>query len=156
VKSKQHYSGLSILTLQYKGYEKGKIPTVLLIILTLKDIRYDPNSNILASQIYNFSLVTMIISTVVAIIKIYLIYILCNGISEICKERGLEELMDRANNMWKQYFVIALAYLIYVPFSINLYPEPRTIIIIIIGIIQVVISIYLVLMFRKCRTELEN
>lgn len=150
------YSGLNILATQHKVYAKGKIPAALLVILTLKDIWYDPNNNILNGQIYKFSLITMVFTTVVAVIRLYLIYILCNGIYELCKERGLEELMMRAKHVWKQYFFIVLAYLIYAPFSMNLLELPRIVILIILGIIQMVISIFLVLMFRKCRGQLET
>lgn len=150
------YSGLNILALQHKVYEKAKMPAALLVLLTLKDIWNDPNNNILTGQIYKLSLATLIISTLVAIIKLYLIYLLCNGIYEICKERGLEEIMSSAKNIWKNYFFVALAYLIYAPFSINLEQVPRIIIIIIIGVIQIVISISLALMLKKCRVELET
>ena len=148
------YSGLCILSSQYKLYEKGKIPAVILTLLTLKGIWHDPNSNILTGEIYNVGLLTLIIACVVIIIKIYLIYIICMGIYELCRERGLNNLMGSTISSMKFYLIISLIYLAYVPFSINLYSEFRVIFIIIVGIIQIIASISVALVFKKCKVLL--
>ena len=145
------YSSLCILSSQHKLYEKGKIPTVILILLTLKDIWNDPSSNILAGEIYNVGILTLIIGSIVIIIKIYLIWILCTGVYELCKERGLNELLESSRSSMKFYLVISLIYLFYASFSINIYSDVRTIILIIVGSIQMFAGISVALVFKKCK-----
>ncbi len=148
------YSGLGILSSQYKLYEKGKIPAMLLILLTLKDIWNDPRSNILTGGIYNVGLITLIIGSIIIIIKIYLIYILCTGVYVLCIERGLNELVESVMFSMKFYLIISLIYLAFEPFSINLYSEARIIFIIIVGILQMFAGISVALVFKKCKGEL--
>lgn len=148
------YSSLCILSSQHKLYEKGKIPAVILILLTLKDIWNDPNSNILTGEVYNVGLFTLIIGSVVLIIKIYLIYILCMGIYRLCKDRGLNELMENVMFSMKFYLIISLIYLAFLPFSINLYSEVRIAFIVIVGIIQIFAGISVALVFKKCKGAL--
>lgn len=148
------YSGLCTLSSQHKLYEKGKIPAIILIFLTLKDIWHDPSSNILTSQIYNLGLITLLIGTVVIIIRIYLIYILCKSIYELCIERELIKLIDNIISSWRFYFVVSLLYLFYIPFSINLYSQVRIIFVIIVGIIQTIAAICVELVFKDCKQSL--
>ena len=150
------YSGLNILSSQHKLFIKGKIYALILILLTIKDVLYDPSSNILAGNNYNTEFIIIIIPTIVTIIKLYLIYILCKGIYDLCKEYGLDELMDRTALSWKIYLIVALIYLAYAPFSINLNYKIRTIILIIIGIIQIITCINVASLFSRCKVELES
>ncbi|MCB2320049.1 hypothetical protein LGK98_04340 [Clostridium tagluense] len=124
------------------------------LLLTLKEIWQDSNNNILTGQIYNPGLFTLIIGSVVIIIRIYLIYILCKGVYELCKERELNKLKDSIISSWKFYFVISLLYLAYVPFSINIYSEFRIVFVIIVGIIQTIASISVLLVLKKCKEVL--
>jgi len=148
------YSGLNILSSQHKEFIKGKIPALILILLTIKDVLYDPSSNILAGNNYNTEFIVIIIPTIITIIKLYLIYILCKGIYELCMEYGLDELMDRTALSWKIYLIVALIYLAYAPFSINLNYKIRTIILVIIAIIQIITYINVARVFSKCKVEL--
>lgn len=148
------YSSLCTLSSQHKLFDKGKIPAAILILLTLKDIWNDPSSNILTGEIYSVGLFTLIISSIVLIIKVYLIYTLCNGIYEICKERDINELMERTMFSMKFYLIISLIYLAFSSFSINLFSDVRIIFIIIVGIIQMVAGISVALVFKKCKEAL--
>jgi len=147
------YSGLNTLAFQQREYEKGKIPAIILILLTLKDLWHNESNNILTGPIQNSGLITMIISGIVAVINLYLIYIICEGIYELCKELELKTLMDSTLATWKFYFGIGLIGLIYIPFSINL-PLDYNMFMIIVGLFQVVASISIMMLFRKCKVEL--
>lgn len=149
------YSGLNVLSSQHKGYEKGKVPAVILILLTVKDVVYNTDNNILVSQGYNLGLITIVIATVVTIVKLYLIYILCQSIYELCKERELNELMEKARTSWKFYFVISLLYLVYYPLSINLYLDLKIVVIFILVIFQIIASISVASLLSKCKVKLE-
>ncbi|MBU3188963.1 hypothetical protein K9O30_07770 [Clostridium bowmanii] len=145
------YSSLCILSSQHKLYEKGKIPVVILILLTLNDIWNDPSSNVITGEVYNVGLLTLIIASIAIIIKIYLICILCMGVYELCKERGLNELMESSRVSMKFYLIISLIYLACAPFSINLYSNVRIVFLIIVGIIQMCAGISVALVFKKCK-----
>jgi hypothetical protein len=148
------YSGLNILSSQNQTYQKAKIPAVILMILTLKNLIYDPNSNILSGQIYDLGLIAMIIGTIVDVIKIYLIYILCNGICELCNERELKELMNFTNGSWKFYLITSVLCLLFVPFSINLYMQPRIAVSAILGIVYIIAALLVAGVFRSCNKVL--
>lgn len=149
------YSGLNILSSQHKIYEKGKLPAIILIVLTLKDVWHNQDNSIFIGNSYNLGLAIMVIGAVVTVIDLYLIYIICRGIYELCKERELHSLMTNAADSWKFYFVISLIFLFCAPFSINL-PVSYNIFMVIVGIIKGIAIICIMIMFRKCRTELET
>ena len=148
------YSGLCALSSQHKLYQKGKIPAMLLIALTLEDIWHDPSNTILTGEIYNVGILPLIISCAVLIINIYLMYIICMGICELCKERGLNELMDSTIFSIKFYLIISLLYLAYLPFSINLYSEFKIIFVIIVGVVRIIAAISVAIVFKKCKDVL--
>ena len=150
------YSGLNVLSTQHEIYKNGKIPSILLVLLTLKDIIYDLNSNILVNKNYTFSLIAIIISSIVIIIKLYVMYVICSGIYELSKARELDELIRRTSSGWKEYLFISAVYLVYAAFSINLPATPRTILLVTIVILQAFITISMTLVFRKCKNTLKE
>jgi hypothetical protein len=149
------YSGLNILSSQHKVYEKGKIPSIVLIVLTFKDVWHNENNNIITGQFTNLGLTTLIITTMGTLINLYLIYIICKGIYELCKQRGLNEFMDSTIATWKFYLVVVLIALFYIPFSINL-PLDYNIFMIIVAVVQMIASISIAVLFRKCKLVLET
>lgn len=150
------YSGLDILTSQQKLFERGKIPAAILIILTLKDIWHDPNNNILTGQLANFGLLSMLLSTAVIIIRIYLFYVICDAIYKLCEERGLDDLMNKTITPWKFYFGISVIYLFFLPCSLNLNIEIKIAAFLFIGFVQICISISIAQLFAKCKAELQK
>lgn len=150
------YSGLNILSSQQKLFKRGKIPAAILTILTLKDIWHDPNNNILNGQLYSGGVFSMLLSTAIIIIRLYLIYIICDGIYKLCEERGLDKLKNMTIDPWKFYFGITAIYLFFVPFSLNLNMSIKIIAFIFIAILQVFISIFLAQLFTKCKLELQK
>ncbi|AGK95546.1 hypothetical protein [Clostridium pasteurianum] len=147
------YSGLNILSSQHKIYEKGKLPAIILVILTLKDVWHNKDNSIMIGSSYNLGLVTMLIGAVTAVVDLYLIYIICKGICELCRERELDSLMTNTADAWKFYFVISLIFLFSIPFSINL-PVGYNIFLFIVGMIKGIAIICIMVMFRKCRVQL--
>lgn len=94
--------------------------------------------------------------TMAAIVDLYLIYIICKGICELCKERELDSLMTNTTDAWKLYFVISLIFLFSAPFSMNLLPTGYNIFLFIVGIIKGIASICIIVIVRKCRAQLET
>lgn len=148
-------SGLSILISQHKNFEKGKVPGILLTLLTLKDIYHNPQNNILAGEFHNLSLYTLIIGSVVTVLNLYLIYIICKTIYELCEERGLSCLKNNTKHYWMLYFVVTVLFLLYTPLSINL-PSGYNVIMIIVSILQLVSAFWIAWMFRRCKVELRE
>jgi uncharacterized membrane protein len=149
------YSGLNILSSQHKIYEKGKLPAIILVVLTLKDVWHNQDNSIVIGNSQSLGLVTMLIGAVVAVVDLYLIYIICKGIWELCKERELDSLMTNTTDAWKFYFVISLIFLFSVPFSMNL-PTEYNIFMFIVGIIKGITSICIMVIVRKCKVQLET
>lgn len=150
------YSGLDILTPQQKLFERGKIPAIILTILTLKDIWHDPNNNILTGQLVSLGLPSMLLSSAVIIIRIYLIYVICDAIYKLCEERGLDDLMNMTIAPWKFYFGISVIYLFFLPCSLNLTIEVKIAAFLFIGFVQICISIFMAQLFAKCKSELQK
>lgn len=149
------YSGLSILTPQNRFFEKGQKPALLLVLLTIKNIIHYPNNNILSAEIHDVRLIPMIIEAAVAVINLYLIYIISKGIYELCKERGLEEYGNSIEYRWKFYFIVSLITMFYVPFSIN-FPTNFTMYMIILWIIRFLAILFIAASFRKGKIYLYN
>ena len=149
------YSALNQLQLQHKIYEKGKTCSIILTILTMKDVIHINNDNLLAGKFIpvNFSL--MALTSVVAIINAYLIYIICKGIYLLCLERGLEELQDSTKNRWKLFLVISIVFIFYIPFSLNMNMQFKSIAIFIV-IINAIAELSIALLFRRAKVQLES
>lgn len=150
------YSGLNILTPQQRIFERGKIPAVILTILTLKDVWHDPNDNILTGQIPSYAVLSLLLSSVVIIIKIYLFYVICYAIYKLCEERGLDELMNKTIDPWKFYSGISIIYLFFLPCSLNLSTGIKIGAFLFIGFVQLCIAIFLAQLFTKCKSELQD
>lgn len=149
------YSGLRILSSQNKTYKKGKLPAIILTILTLSDIWHDPNINILNLEPYNLQLATYLIGTLVIIINLYLIYIICKGVHDACTVRGLNQIMADIKITWKFYLGASLIVLFYFPFMINI-PSDYNFYIIIPILLQMIMYLALAFIFKKCKTELSK
>lgn len=149
------YSGLSILIPQNKFFEKGKMPALILVLLTIKSIIHYPNNNILSGEIHDVRLIPMIIEAAVAVINLYLIYIISKGIYELCKERGFGEYEKSIEFRFKFYFIVSLITLFYVPFSINL-PSDFSMFMIIILITRFFAVLFIAGAFRKGKMYLNT
>lgn len=149
------YSALNQLQLQNKIYEKGKTFSIILTILTIKDVIYVNNDNLLSGQFIpvNFSL--MALTSAVFIMNTYLIYIICKGIYLLCLERGLQELQDSAKNRWKLFLAISIVFIFYIPFSLNMNMQFKSISIFIV-IINVIAELSIALLFRRTKVQLES
>lgn len=146
------YSGLSSLASQHPIYEKGKVPAIILTVLTLKDIVNFQTVNLLNnySQVNFFS---MALGLVTAIINLYLIYIICIGIYLLADERGFEELKESARLRFKVYLVITIIMQFYMSFLVNLSNSMKAFIFIFI-IINIITVLIVAALFRKAGTRL--
>lgn len=66
------------------------------MLLSIKDVWRNQDNNIMIGSSNNLELVTMLIGAVTAVVDLYLIYIICRGIYELCRERGLDSLITNA------------------------------------------------------------
>ncbi|WML32862.1 hypothetical protein [Clostridium sp. OS1-26] len=149
------YSALNELQLQHKIYEKGKIPSIILTILTVKDIIHVSNDNLLSGQFAPPNFWLMALSSVILIINIYLIYIICKGIYLLCLERGLQELKDSAKNRWIAFLSVSIISIFYIPFSLNLSLQFKSAMII-FAFINIIAELSIAFLFRKSTILLES
>ncbi|KAJ51515.1 hypothetical protein BD780_001923 [Clostridium tetanomorphum] len=149
------YSALNILISQHEIYEKGKIPSMILIILTLKDIVYTGKDSLLSEQFQSINIFGMITGSIISIINIYLIYIICKGIYYLAIDRGMEKLKNSIEIGWKSYFIIATCMMYSIPFFLN-FSRKFNIFVTILAMINLGIMIYLAVLFRRCRLSLKE
>ena len=149
------YSALNKLQLQHKIYEKGKVPSIILTILTIKDIIHVNNNNLLSGQFMPPNFWLMALDSVVCIINVYLIYVLCKGVYLLCLERGLQELEDSTITGWKAFLFVSIVYIFYIPFSLNLGLEYKIVIIVFV-FINVIAELSIAFLFKKSRVQLES
>lgn len=145
------YFGLKNLSEQNENYEKGKIPAIILTILTLKDAWNNPNDNILTGGVYNIGLTNTVISSVVMIIKIYLIYIIISSMVEVYDKQGEDTFVDNIKAAWRFFLGVYLVYLFCMPFLMNLNEGFKIAIIFIMGIMQIVANLIIAFIFRKVK-----
>lgn len=149
------YSALNELQLQHKIYEKGKIPSAILTILTLKDVIHASNDNLLSGQFVPPNFWLMALSSVISIINIYLIYIICKGIYLLCLERGLQGLKDSVINRLIAFLVVSIILIFYIPFSINLSLQFKSAMIT-FAFINIIVELSIAFLFRKSTILLKS
>ncbi|WP_027623419.1 hypothetical protein [Clostridium lundense] len=147
------YSALNILEKQHEIYKKGKIPAMILTILTLNDIIHTDKNNLLSGEYQSPNFLGMLIGTIVMIISIYLIYIICKGIYYISIERGFDELKESTETRWRFYLGIEILMLFYMPFSLNI-SQDFNFVIVVFCIIKLIIMISIAMLFRRSKSEL--
>jgi uncharacterized protein YhhL (DUF1145 family) len=147
------FSGLGILAVQNKFYEKGRIPAVILIIMTLKDIINYGNVNLLDKAFEMKNLLLSALGVVELLITIYLIYIICKGINLLSDERGLIELRDSARVRFNFYFVISVVLLFFTPFSINL-SKSVNLFMALVAIINLIALLFIAGLIKKSKIQL--
>lgn len=147
------YSALNELQHQHKIYEKGKIPSIILTILTIKNVIHDDSNNLLSGQFTPVNYSLMALDSVVSIINIYLIYIICKGIYLLCLERELRELENSAISRWIVFLTISIAIIFYMPFSLNMTIQFKSILILIV-FIYIIVELSIAFLFRKAAVQL--
>lgn len=149
-------SGLSIVEGQHVIYKKGRLPAIILSILSLKDFFTANQGNILTGQAAPLNLGLMLLGALVNLIGIYLIYVVCKGIYLVSSERGIQDLSDNAKGSFKFYFILNLIILFYMPFSLNLGQDAGALtgIFFILVILNLFAVIGIALVFRRGRDTL--
>lgn len=143
------YFALKELIPQYELYEKGRVPAIVLTLLTITDIvnfNYNNNSIFLSMR-----------SSIIIALNLYLIYIICKSIESLAEERRLEELKAKVEKRWKVYLITSIILIFYNPFIITmsgiyLFAAAGFIVI----LITIVISISIALLFKQCATVLKD
>ncbi|WP_432664053.1 hypothetical protein R9X47_26425 [Wukongibacter baidiensis] len=112
-------SALGILENQHRSYGKAKSFAVASILFSIPDI-YQANNILDGLGVFDYSIRFMILSTVSVIIRLVLIYYIAEGIVDIAKNRGLNELVEKATFRWKGILIIEAIMLISTPFYLNI------------------------------------
>jgi hypothetical protein len=149
------FSGLNILSSQHELFKKGKTVAILLALLSLKDVFYNADNNLLSGQFFSLSLLSLLLDTVINIFNIYVIYVILTGIYELCSERDLTGLTDNVINSFRFYFIASTIILFFIPLSINLSTDLKFLIII-PGFFKFVASLCIIGIFRRCRFALKE
>lgn len=133
-------SALGILENQHSAYGKAKSFAIALIFFSIPDI-YQANNILDGIGVSNYNILFMIISTIAGIMELVLIYYISEGIINIAKDRGLNELAEKADERWKGILVIEAIILISTPFYLNINIDIFAIYLLGIGIIAFIMHI---------------
>lgn len=142
------YSALNILESQHEIYRKGKIPAVVLSALTLRDIFGSSSINILSGQNHTVDIWLMLLGAVIAVLDIYLIYIICRGIYLVADCRELLALKQSAETRLNYYILISGVMTFYTPFSMNI-PRHYNTLMIIGAVLYIMAALFITGLFRK-------
>lgn len=143
------YQGLCNLELQNQIFEKGKIWAAVLAVLNIGSIVKMDFNSVSIPLIGSIEIPLMIFGTIKSIMRIYLIFIICNGIYRVADENGHYKLKKDVKSRWKFYLIMALLSLFSTPFYLNLSQEHMM-----IPLILSFISILLVLGLTKDARDL--
>lgn len=149
-------SALSILKTQYKSFEKGKAPCILLTLLTIRDVYHNPQNDLFSGEFNSSGIPTLLIGSVITLLNLYLIFIICKSIYELCEERFLYDLKDYTKHYFILYLIGTGAFLLYYPFSINFSISQNNCFLIVLSIIQIIFSLCIAFLFRKCKSILNS
>lgn len=145
------YIGLSSLSSQHPIYNKGKLPSIILAVLTIKTIVNQQNTNFLGLP--QGDILSTAIGLISTMINLYLIYIICSGIYLLADNRGLEGFKDSASGRYKAYLVNTIIFQFLLSFSMNMSSDFGVVVIIFV-LINIIALISIAALFRRARVEL--
>jgi hypothetical protein len=147
-------SGLNLLEEQNYLFAKGKVPTSILILLSVKDL-VNLGNEVMRSSLSVWRIGYMLIDSVESILSMFLIYFICKGIYEVALSRGVEELSEKAVLTFRWYIAFAVVFLFYQPFSLNLSENIKKFMIF-PTFINVIVLIGVAALFRNARNVLSD
>jgi hypothetical protein len=149
------FFGICELSSQKIYYAKGKLPSLILAIISLKDVISLTNNNLLTGNVQIGNPWMGILGSVSMVINIYLMYIICNGICLVSEEKDMIALKKDAAGSLKFYFVISIADTFFIPFTMN-FSRDLWGILILFAIINLIAMIVIASLFRRARTQLSE
>lgn len=147
------YAGICELTVQNGYFAKGKRPALVLAVVSLKDAVNLTNTNLLAGAFPITNSWLSLLELASMVINIYMIYILCNGIGLVAREREVVPLQYAAEDRLKIFFVVSVANAACFPFAINL-SRDWLILYLLLSVVNFIALVLVAALFRKARAQL--
>ncbi|WDC84127.1 hypothetical protein PL321_17965 [Caloramator sp. mosi_1] len=88
------------LSQQKEFFNKAKIPTVILIVLGITDI-LEKNYLYRLVELQDLRLLLEFLTSLESVLFLYVLYVLCEGISTIAKDQGFSDIANSIKRMFK-------------------------------------------------------
>ncbi|MCX7695743.1 MAG: hypothetical protein N2Z71_08560 [Caloramator sp.] len=141
------FYALTKLSAENEIFNKAKIPTLILIPIGIKDI-LEQNSLYRLFETQNSRILLNFLGSLEAVLFLYVLYILCEGISSILKDRGILNIEKSIKNAFKVFSIFSVFVILYNPFLLNL-PSEFGLIAIISAIVCSGTGLYIGFLFKK-------
>ncbi|SHE80325.1 MULTISPECIES: hypothetical protein [Caloramator] len=138
---------LNLLSGEIEILNKAKLPTIVLIPIGIKDILEQNYLYKLLETQYSI-IILKFLNSLEVVLFLYVLYILCQGISSVLRDRGLLKIEKSINNAFRTFFIFSVLVIFFDPFSLNL-PLEFGYIAIISAIVCCIIGLYLGYLFKK-------
>lgn len=144
--------GLRQLAEHNDFFDKAKIPTALLIIVSFPDFFY-VDKNLLDVDLSTLSWLDIAL-VMQSLLSLALVYYLAHGILNLAKRRGLEGLIQSTRFRWNWYLGINLLLIGFSPFMINISPKRLTALAIPLLMLYLISYVLLLGLLSKAHKEL--
>ncbi|RXT01914.1 hypothetical protein [Ammoniphilus sp. CFH 90114] len=149
------FRALGILASQHLNFSKAKPFALALIFLSLTNLLPFTQANLLEYSFSTQELGWLVIGQAIILTELFLLYWIIQGIYEVAKDRGNEELQEKAQFRWKFYFIATSVLLVYTPFALNL--DPAWVQLMILFVVALFLAMLLILgLIRSAGRELKD
>ena len=148
-------AGVTTLVSQHQAFEKAKVPALLLGILSFKDVFKGQPQSFVDTSMLSQNMLWIIYDEIAFITLIYLVFSVSRAIHLLAKERGLEELSERAENRFRAYLITSLVLGFTTPFLLNVSKDWQAGYFI-LAIIALIVAFFIMGLMRRARNELGN
>lgn len=104
-------------------FGKAKPYAYFLIVFSLTDFAMMDRQGATAFILSRENIAFMLVAFTTTILTLFMVYYICQGISERALKLGAEELRHKANRRWRLFFAANLIILAVTPFGLNLPPS---------------------------------
>jgi hypothetical protein len=149
------YIGLGELSSQHQIFAKGKLPTLILGLDSIRHIIKIDSNNQFHPGAFSLDLLLSALNGMLMLVTLYMMFCIFRGIYTVAQNKELEELKNETRSRFNAYFCVNAALAVYLPFSINL-PGDFAILGAIIVIIKLITVFLLLGIVNRARKQLSE
>jgi len=114
------YSALRKLAKQEELYNKGRIPALIMSLVSLLDLVSLGDVNLLTSSLNSHEMWIIMLKQLPSIVNLYMVFCICRGFYTVAENMDLEEFKELVKSRWRVFLVTSLFTLFMTPFMFSL------------------------------------